>query len=810
MEDRMEKNQKREYQTTHLSALLHDIGTFYLLSEGKRPEETEALKNDSFQNHFLKSLSILLSKEESETVLSYICKQRQTDTSDFVSIARQLSLGFDNDESLNNKECDPCSERLLSVFQQISLGNHSPSNAFTHRLAQFSTERDDIFPHENQKSESSINRYKSLWDKFENEIDGLPTNKLSTYITALYYLLLKYTWCVPSAIGAKGQDISLFDHLKTTAAIAGCLAVKKMSNETDNEEFLILGGDVSGIQSFIYKITNVQGAGGISKRLRGRSFYLVMLQEVIVQYLLRSFSIEIPHILYSGGGRFNLLLPNTKDTRENIKKLSSQINKWLLDKFDGELGLVFASKRAGTNDLKDYSGLLNDIDDKLAVAKKEKYKEFFENGYFWLERAVSNEDIRICRSCNTKSVPKGENNEICSLCEEHKKIGSNLPQNKLSYIAFLSQPNDIVQGTRILFNEFGCIYLLSNKQYLETYKELPETLNIYKINETSGIFKLIGNTVPVATETFSIGEDSDDEDKTVKEKNVLSFEIMANASIGDKRLGVLKMDIDHLGLLFSVGTEVDCSGKKSMSRLATLSRSIDLFFAGYLDVICKKAFLQWKEDSDNSWPHKEKVTQIFYTVYSGGDDLMITGPWSEIPNLAREIRREFKEYTCGNKDIDISAGIFLCKPKYPVSLAAKAASEELEKSKNGKTDQLEGRKCITLFGDTVKWQNNDRVNLDELFEFGEYLYRNIMNEDSRLRLPRGFVHGLLRIHKQYTEGQNLNFIPAVLYQLTRNIKDKAIRDELKRQLITCANKEVFFKHIRIPASYTLLKSRKGE
>ncbi|MEK6590066.1 MAG: hypothetical protein AABZ11_05245, partial [Nitrospinota bacterium] len=310
--------------------------------------------------------------------------------------------------------------------------------------------------------------------------------------------------------------------------------------------------------------------------------------------------------------------------------------------------------------------------------------------------------------------------------------------------------------------------------------------------------RFIGNTASIAKEPFSLDDDSEDEDKNVKKGNVLSFEIIAEASIGDKRIGVLKMDVDYLGLIFAIGLEDEKNPKrKSISRIAALSRSLDMFFAGYLNKICDDVFDEWKNDENNKWEHKDKVDQIFYIVYSGGDDLLIVGPWSEMPKLARKINDEFKAYTCNNPDINISAGIFLCKSKYPISLAAKAGGEQLEASKDN------GRKSITLFGDTVEWISSDyNLGMDKLLSFGEQLNSYISNKD----LPRGFVHGLLRKHKQYNGGQDPNFIPAVIYQLVRNIKDDKLRNELKGKLI--GDKRLFFKHIKIPASYALLKSRK--
>ncbi len=176
---------------------------------------------------------------------------------------------------------------------------------------------------------------------------------------------------------------------------------------------------------------------------------------------------------------------------------------------------------------------------------------------------------------------------------------------------------------------------------------------------------------------------------------------------------------------------------------------------------------------------------------------MIVGPWSEMPKLALRIQNEFKKFTAYNPEINISAGIFLSKPKYPISLASKNAGEQLELSKNE-----ERKNKITLFGDTVEWKSINAAGMDKLLSFGEEIYAQITKKD----LPRGFVHKLLRIYKQFKGGEDFRFIPAIIYQLSRNIKNEAVKQILKEKLIT--DMSGYFKKIRIPASYALLKSRK--
>ena len=77
---------------------------------------------------------------------------------------------------------------------------------------------------------------------------------------------------------------------------------------------------------------------------------------------------------------------------------------------------------------------------------------------------------------------------------------------------------------------------------------------------------------------------------------------------------------------------------------------------------------------------------------------------------------------------------------------------------------------------------------------------------------------MLRKHKQFEEGKDKNYIPAIIYQLERNIKKSAVvqtkdgeeklKDYLHKKLIN--DNGGYFQKIKIPASYALLKTRKGD
>ena len=63
-------------------------------------------------------------------------------------------------------------------------------------------------------------------------------------------------------------------------------------------------------------------------------------------------------------------------------------------------------------------------------------------------------------------------------------------------------------------------------------------------------------------------------------KGTLYFSHLAEISKGTNKMGILKMDVDNLGKIFSRGLE-----NPSISRVSTLSSFMDLFFSGYINQI---------------------------------------------------------------------------------------------------------------------------------------------------------------------------------------------------------------------------------
>ena len=142
-------------------------------------------------------------------------------------------------------------------------------------------------------------------------------------VEQVYYLLQEYAWAVPSP----GDDAtSLFDQARTDAAVAAARA-----DSRDDAPVLLLGGDISGVQDFIYTLT----AAGATKALRARSLYLQLLTDAIAGWVLRRAGMPITNLLYGGGGRFYVVLPASVEGAIGVWQ--SELGRLLLHRHAGEL-----------------------------------------------------------------------------------------------------------------------------------------------------------------------------------------------------------------------------------------------------------------------------------------------------------------------------------------------------------------------------------------------------------------------------------------------------------------------------------------
>ncbi len=292
-------------------------------------------------------------------------------------IAQKYDIKFSEKDPKQQYKCLP----LLSIWETVSsrYGRRKKQRYWHHPLRPLSLRRNDVFPAPPAKEFGKrVEKFKELWDDFTNESDnflsklvrwqGSPEDKFRSLIDTLLALIHKYFWCVVSSAYDMEPITSLYDHLKTTAAFAVCLydwiaekpaeryrlvggalppdlasqwGIPEHGEQTDKNlqqiaerrPFLLVGGDLSGIQSFIYDIYSSRA----KKALKGRSFYLQLLTEVVIERILRALGYWRINVLFASGGKFYLILPNTEEVKSNLKQLTHNLHKWLWTKHGNDL-----------------------------------------------------------------------------------------------------------------------------------------------------------------------------------------------------------------------------------------------------------------------------------------------------------------------------------------------------------------------------------------------------------------------------------------------------------------------------------------
>lgn len=594
---------------------------------------------------------------------------------------------------------------------------------------------------------------KDFGSRFNKIAAAVDLTSFDCLVTHLMGLLHTYAWCVPANTQEPTPDVSLYDHLKTTAAIAACLYKYHASQDTlaereikaNAEKFLLVAGDLSGIQRYIFDIAT-GGGGGVARRLRARSLFVQTMSEAATHIILQRTGLPLTNAIMSSGGKFYLLLPNLPGARETVATARKEIDAWLLSELNGEMAINLATVSFGHDGFEAKAGpesgfgqVLAELDFELQVRKHRPFAEVLAPADEWAAdaflRPTTFEGRQPCDSC--RKFPAEQQDGLCERCGRDAEWGRSLPG--ALYVAFFDD-----EAT-------GDLRILGRSVSLAQTPEFPASpYLVLKLNDLDtaevarypALGRYLANHIPRGGDfdCDTCRGRSACEEQPGPEQPAM-FQCLAHRSEGMPLLGFLKADVDNLGKLFIFGLKRD-QGRQydTISRLTTFSRMLDTFFSGWIESLTRDAF------------------RHCYTVFSGGDDLFLVGPWNEILDLAGHIRGDFARYT-GNPQITLSAGVLMNKVRYPVSRAAVEVNDGLEASKR------QGRNRITVLGSTLPWE-------EWHFARGEWEHLRMAVADE---VSSGFVYSLLRYGDMWrayrTNGDvlGLRFQPLLAYSIHRNI-----------------------------------------
>ena len=710
----------------HLAALLHDIGKFRQRATDRYKPHQEhsyefvnedfadffsscgaSFKNAIRNHHALRSFEPRGFAPVPQDQLQLLDKQ--------VILADRLSATEREDEE---REAEDFAESaLVSPLSRLE----GADKEYRYPLTELNLEkRDTVIPTESVDVNQDV--YKKLWDAFICAFRKATTDKhyTSTLYQTIVALLHKYTSRIPSSTpwGEDAEreipDISLYDHLRTTAAIAACIGRELSETEVDaqlstqknvNKEICaLIKGDISGIQSFLYQILSE----GAANQLRGRSFYLQLLTEAIAQGVLRQFDLPITNLLFASGGHFYILAPYT-EAKTKLDTIRQNISKKLWELHKGDLSCILAGISIKARDFasKNFPDKWKRVSEKVQERKQEKWaelgpKEMFENLF----------------------EPHKDPDQNRENHWQFDDLGKKLRAPK--YLVTFKVPESPVPEKpewHTALKAFGMEVHLCEK--IDDKVEKPEHAEnavVYRLGTTDfltdeGFKNFQWNSCPTSYDfrifrpVIAYRHDTDDAEK------IADYDYLADASEGVAWLGALRMDVDDLGKVFSK----EILKNATVSRLATLSEAFRLFFEGYVPHLCR----EYNQKSDK---------EILELIYAGGDDLFIVGGWSALPKIAQEIRSEFHAFVTGNH-VTLSGGIAIEHKKFPLYQFA-ARSGSAEDAAKG----LDKKNAITFLQKPMKWEK-----LAEVREWHQKFFDALTGQD---QLPRDILTRLSQIYSE--------------------------------------------------------------
>ncbi len=818
-------------EDVQIAGILHDIGKF----QQRAYKKYHRTPHEKLSKTFVKNIG--QSAQVENMVLSHMGRDYSSslDQKDkFLSGIIQKSDSYSSKERENRIQGvgDTKVEPLIPIFSKLNISDKNNMEEYFYPVKKLEL-KDFPFPVKSKKEAVGKiwgdlqHSYQETWEDFSKDVKKV--NHLS--FSTIYHLLKKYTLFIPSAAWISYPDISLFDHSKTTAAIANCIylyLIEKGEHSVNDKTkyFTMISGDISGIQNFIYNVSSPQSERrGMAKRLRGRSFYTNLLNENLAGIIIDRLELTDANILWCGGGHFLIIAPNTNKTKNILDTYENETREFLFKKYGDKLFLSMTYQYVSGKDLDNFSLLKENMVYNNARENRQKYINNLDM-VFQEEEYIPPDICNICGSIS--------NGNVCYECNIHENLGNKITM--ADFIVRVLTKDDSARNEFDIF-ELNIGYLILKKENLlekiEKIHKSSSKIHISTLNNTdfldSDIIKKLEEKNIQASFGFSfLGNTAPYHDKY----GSLDFEHIAKISRGTKKLGILKMNVDNVEKLFETGLN-----NTSISRISTMSSLLDVFISGHVNEMMKEYYvisevcpecrekvydieLTFQEDTIKIYREKEregktekvcskcsdKKIPILYMSYSGGDDLLIIGPWDIIVKLSKDIRDKFKKYTCMNNDINISAGIHICGPKFPIDRAVRMADEMLKKSKTL------GKNRISIFSETVTWEPFGRFKgYEELLQFATRLESLVETE----KVSRSFVYSLRSLlrqefddlqefeYKMIARIERKRYEHKLKYALTRNVKDEDIREELNKKLIV----DRTFPWIEIPASVAILKWR---
>lgn len=671
----------------------------------------------SVLHHYLK---LFAEKQEPHLPLPpFPPKFKQVDISPFLSQAERLVLGKQPELKESNK--------LFSLFENINQANKKMQFFYDCQpLSPIS-----IFPEKEEKNTA----LSTHWDKFVQAIAEIPKSHCdnpSLWLDHFDTAMQCFTCNLPSPYS---DEISFYDFTKAVAAFVVALADQEINEE---EPFLLIQGDFFGIQDFIFSGGSASNKGA-AKILRGRSFQVSLFTELAALKILNACKLPTTSQMMNAAGKFLIVAPNTEEVKNAIKQVQSELNQWFIKETYGLIGLSIAVQSAKCGDFEQnhYETLVKKLVENLEEQKLKRLD--------LTDTTQSVQEVEypngVCEMNSFFPAQIGKERSVIS--EDQIKIGEMLSKKQRIIISDINADINETQILKLLIFGFKVIFTNSREDTKE-FGYPVKLLQIHRFwdfslpeNTNSTIWNGYARRYINAYVPFN------------EEGKIITFEDIETQDKGQKALMTLKGDVDNLGTIFQEGIR-----SANIAKMAALSRQMNLFFSLWLPAYCAEQ------------------SQSMYTVFAGGDDFFLIGPWYSTQKVAHGMQQAFAHYVAENPKIHFSVGMVMSKSNIPVPRLGDLAEEALEKSKKIDTD----KNAITIFNRSVKWKDwQSLCNLEQ----------EIHRLAETYNISTSYLYSLIRLCEQAANTENIEsamWRSRFYYRTARYVTDKLSKETRNKAL----------------------------
>lgn len=398
---------------------------------------------------------------------------------------------------------------------------------------------------------------------------------------------------------------------------------------------MLIVGDLSGIQDFLFDVRETGGKQAAS--LRFRSLRMQVIAECLARKLLWALELDDDALLFCAAGKF-AVNASGDPSHQRLDAMQADVESWLLQETHGRLRFALAAARPAGSVREQYESAMTE----LQAAKLRPWASVGTSGASWpTSRLIGASPYEIGQEAD-RDAERGRQllraarlDLTPAVSSDHSGAGN--PDEVAGVAAMFAGADDPPAPVHILLDKLS--------------RHIPRH--------------------------------ADD--------SPVEFVELAQRARGAPMLAVLKADADSLGL----AVRRQLKSAADLTPLRKLSQRLESFFGQDLEAMLT---------ADPSSPFTS-----LYTVFAGGDDLLMVGPWDVVLDFAGELRVRFAD-AFADLGLTLSAGVALVKPRFPIRLAARQAEAALESAKHDPAPgAAASRDQIAALGECWKWDDHARV-----------------------------------------------------------------------------------------------------